>query len=141
MAFAGRFGKCHSRRFAFQPGESRALLIIAVLLGKIAQEMLQVNQVCRVLGQTLREQIVRIFEVSLLGAPLGVLENSLQTLAHGWRYRRQALPLRTGWLLSRHEETLPEKPPLARYQNRRQKRFKRPAVYTSILTGRFRHTI
>ncbi len=56
--------------------------------------MLQINQVRRVLSQTLSKQVVRVLIVGLLGGALRVLEDRLQTLPNGGRNERQTWPIR-----------------------------------------------
>ena len=95
------------RAAVHQRREPRALFVVAVFLRQVAEKVLQVDEIGRVVDQALRVQIVRVVVVGLFGAALRMLENGLQPLPHRRRHGRQAAAIRFAWLLSRHDACCP----------------------------------
>ncbi len=109
LAFADGLVERHPRGRLLEGGQLGALLAVVVFLGQVRQEMLQVDQVDRIVDQALRVEVVGVLVIAFLGRFLGVVEHGLQPLAHGGRQRRQDGVRSFRWLLSRHgpRERLP----------------------------------
>jgi hypothetical protein len=103
LSFAGCLDQRRPPAADLHPREPSARLVIAVLMREVRQEVLQVDEVARVLDDTLRQQVAGVVAFPFFDALLGAVEHLLQPLSHGDRERREQGGGRFGWQMARHE--------------------------------------